>query len=197
MSELSGRFVIRVPPDLHRRLKARARERGTSLNALCVGLLDEGLAPRPGGAIPRAEGVEAGLLESIEHAWARELVGVALFGSAARGDATEASDVDLLVVFEPGTRIERSLYDRWDEIVAAGGRPDDRRVAPQFVALPASPADAGGIWLEVSREGIVLADRERRLSRFLIALRDLIADGAFSRKTAHGHPYWVREEKRR
>jgi predicted nucleotidyltransferase len=137
------------------------------------------------------------LLDAVERSWAGELVGVALFGSAARGDATAASDVDLLVVLEPGTRIERSLYDRWDEIVTSGGRRDDRRVSPQFVALPASASDAGGIWLEVAREGIVLGDRDRRLARFLIGLRDLVAEGAVSRKTVHGHPYWVREGRRR
>jgi predicted nucleotidyltransferase len=168
-----------------------------SLNALCVRLLDEGLAPEAGSPVRRTAGVEPGLLDAVERSWAGELVGVALFGSAARGDATAASDVDLLVVLEPGTRIERSLYDRWDEIVTSGGRRDDRRVSPQFVALPASARDAGGIWLEVAREGIVLGDRDRRLARFLIELRDLVAEGAFSRKIAHGHPYWVREGRPR
>jgi hypothetical protein len=70
-------------------------------------------------------------------------------------------------------------------------------VSPQFVALPPTPKDAGGIWLEVAREGIVLCDRDARLARFLIALRDLVAEGGVTRRKVHGHPYWVREGRRR
>lgn len=197
MSDLSGRFVLRVPPELHRRLRDRARSEGKSLNALCVRVLEAGLSDDSATANRTVPGLDPGLLETVAKEWAGDLVGVALFGSAARGDATEASDVDLLVVLDTTVRIERSLYDRWDRVVRLRERPTDDRVSPQFVALPLSQEDAGGIWLEVAREGIVLLDRDGRLARFLIALRDFIATGSVSRKTVHGHPYWVREGMRR
>jgi hypothetical protein len=197
VSDCSGRFVLRVSPALHRRLRDCARGDGVSLNALCVRLLDAGLSLGSGGSARAAAGLDPGLLDAVAREWAGELVGVAFFGSAARGEATETSDIDLLVVLEPGTRIERSLYDRWDGILRSRGRPADDRVSPQFVALPPSPEDAGGIWLEVAREGIVLFDREAGLARFLIALRDLVAEGGVTRRKVHGHPYWVREGRRR
>lgn len=196
MSEHSGRFVLRVPPELHRRLRDRAMGEGFSLNALCVRLLEAGLSGRQGGSTRAAPGLDPGLLEAVAREWSGELVGIALFGSAARGDATERSDVDLLVVLERGTRIERSLYDRWDRVLRSRGSRADERVSPQFVALPASPEAAGGVWLETAREGIVLDDRDGRLARSLIALRNLVATGAVTRKKAHGHPYWVWEGRR-
>lgn len=197
MREASGRFVLRVPPELHRRLRDRALGEKLSLNSLCVRFLEASLQGEPVASARATPGLDLGLLEAVAREWSADRVGVALFGSAARGDATAASDIDLLVVLEPDARIERSLYDRWDRIVRSRGRRADDRVSPQFVALPDSPDEAGGVWLEVAREGIVLDDAGGRLARFLIALRDHIAAGAVTRKKAHGHPYWVREGRRR
>jgi antitoxin HicB len=42
----SGRWLMRVPRSLHRRLAERAREEGVSLNALATALLAEGVAHR-------------------------------------------------------------------------------------------------------------------------------------------------------
>ena len=141
----------------------------------------------PEGRRDRPRGFPPALLEKVGRKWAGELVGIALFGSTARGNDTQASDIDLLIALESGIRIERSLYDRWDRVVRLSALPAER-VVPQFVALPIPPAEAGGIWLEVARGGIVFYDREGRLARFLISLRDLSADGNVTRKTVHGHP---------
>jgi hypothetical protein len=193
MGKPSGRFVLRVPPELHRRLRSRASAEGISLNSLCVRLLETGLSGAPVATSHSTKAVDPGLLEAIGRKWYGQLVGIVLFGSAARGEAIETSDVDLLIVLESTTRIERSLYDRWDGVLRSRGRPGEDRVSPQFAALPPSPEEVGGLWLEVAREGIVLDDRDGRLAKFLISLRDFVASGAVSRRKVHGHPYWVRE----
>jgi antitoxin HicB len=53
----SGRWVMRVPRSLHRRLAERAREEGVSLNALATSLLAEGLARQanPAGSHPTSD----------------------------------------------------------------------------------------------------------------------------------------------
>lgn len=53
----------------------------------------------------------------IAHAW--------LFGSVARGEATEQSDVDVLVELEPGDRRYRRYLQAVDVLQAALGRPVD------------------------------------------------------------------------
>jgi uncharacterized protein len=45
------------------------------------------------------------LAKHREELRARGVKSLAVFGSFARGEATETSDIDLLVEFEPGTRI--------------------------------------------------------------------------------------------
>jgi hypothetical protein len=197
VASFSGRFVLRVSQDLHQRLHDRARSEGVSLNTLCVRLLDAGLSVDDRRTAKAFADLDPGLLGAIEREWSADLVGIALFGSAARGNATSMSDVDLLIVLESAVPIERSLYDRWDRVLRSRGRRSDDRLAPQFVALPRSPDDAGGIWLEVAREGIVLVDSDGRLARFLIDLRDFVAGGTVVRRAVHGHPYWVREPRRK
>jgi antitoxin HicB len=42
----SGKWILRTPKSLHRKLAERAREEGVSLNALAVAMLAEGLGQR-------------------------------------------------------------------------------------------------------------------------------------------------------
>jgi len=46
-----------------------------------------------------------------------EIVGIVLFGSAARGDFDEGSDYDLLIVFSD----KKSMWKRWDELFGIVG----------------------------------------------------------------------------
>jgi len=46
LAEYSGKFNVRLPRSLHRRLAERAEEEGVSLNQLVVALLAEGLGKR-------------------------------------------------------------------------------------------------------------------------------------------------------
>ncbi len=50
---------------------------------------------------------------------------LAVFGSAARGDATAASDVDLLYVLAPGARLGFAINRLEDELSELFGRPVD------------------------------------------------------------------------
>jgi hypothetical protein len=50
---------------------------------------------------------------------------LAMFGSFARGEGTVASDVDLLYVLEPGTRLGFAINDLEDELAALFKRPVD------------------------------------------------------------------------
>ncbi len=122
-----------------------------------------------------------------------EPIAIVLFGSEARGQATETSDVDLLVVFPEGTPITRGLYSKVEEIEprpAAG-----REINPHLVALPASPDDAGSLWFEVALEGQTLWAADDRVAQFLRAVREAIAVGRVRKSTTHGHAYWIHEER--
>lgn len=176
----SGRFVLRLPPPLHASLRDAARQAGLSLNEYCVRVL----ASAPGAAV----GPGAVVAARAATAFGDDLVGIVVHGSWARGEATAASDVDVLVVLEPTCRVTRATYATWDlEPMVFEGR----EVDVHFASLPDEAVDPGPMWLEVAIDGIVMSDRDHRIDRYLGALRRRIAAGAWTRHLAQGHPYWA------
>jgi predicted nucleotidyltransferase len=176
----AGRFLLRLPTDLHQRLRREALRRGVSLNGLCVSLLDRATQLTP------AAGDWAPWVETATSLFGADLVGVVLFGSVARGEQREGSDVDLLVVLGRAIAITRSLYRRWDE-----ARPGDERVNPHFVHLPPPGAAPSSLWIEVALDGLVLHDPRGDLAPCLSALRRALALGVVRPGMAHGQRYWV------
>lgn len=190
----SGRFLLRIDPGLHERLRALASRRGRSLNQLCADLLERGVEGSV--AVPSRCEIARGLVSSAlwEQIWklvGEKLEGLVLFGSAARGEQWRDSDVDLLVVLRAGSPLKRDLYRDWD--IASGHlEPGWPRTELHFVALPRSVASAGSLWFEVALEGVILHDPWLRVARFLISVREEIAAGRAVRKFVHGRPYWIR-----
>lgn len=168
-------LLIRAPGSLCERLKAEARQRGVSLNRHCL--------DRLGNAPGVTESAVAALVHSDLGA---DLDGVVLFGSAARGEQHDGSDTDWLLVVRAGVRVERKLYTRWDRLNL------DERIAPQFVGWPERLEMAGSLWLEAALDGILLWERERCVSSFLVRLRRWMWEGRVERKVTYGIPYWVK-----
>lgn len=182
MEGASGRFVLRVPADLHLALREAARDAGLSLNEYCRRRLSA-----PTGAPTGPEGTE----EVV--GWARDLFGdrllaVVAYGSWARGDDHRESDVDLLVVLDPRSPITRELYRRWD---ARSLVIDGHAVEPHFVHLSEAGRASTGLWAEAALDGIVLFERGLEVSRCLARVRRDVMSGRLVRRTAHGQPYWA------
>jgi len=176
----SGRFVLRIDPRLHAALRDRASEAGVSLNEICARAL----------AFP-GNGIEGPAAEVVSQAVAlvgASLLGVAAFGSWAREESGQGSDVDLLIMVDEGFGIGRDLYRRWDESpVLWDGHP----VEPHFVHLPPPGTRLSGMWAEVAVDGVVLFERGFLVSKRLVDFRQVIASGRLIRRRSHGQPYWV------
>jgi predicted nucleotidyltransferase len=178
----SARFLLRLPPLLHRALTARAAALDLSLNEYCVRKLSgpESPAVRTAAALDvrtRAAAVAG-----------TRLLGVIVHGSWARAEARRASDVDVLVVVDAGLALTRTLYRSWDDAPLAW---EGRAVDAHFLHLPTDPDRAGGVWCEAAIDGIVLSDRDGRIEDTLRRIRRAVADGRLIRKHAHGQPYWT------
>jgi predicted nucleotidyltransferase len=179
--EPSGKFVIRLPPKLHASLRKRARDTGVSLNSLCLAALKQQLGE--GGQCEEAGEIP---VRQIKDLVGGSLVGVLLFGSAARGEQRADSDIDLLVVVGPEVPLSRALYGRWDDAIG-----NDTTLSPHFVHLPRDIRKAGSIWCEAAVDGTTLYDRDGDLGRLLREMRRSMAEGRIRRKSAYGHPYWM------
>jgi len=178
----SGRFVLRIDPGLHGALREAARAAGVSLNEYCARRL-----ATPSG---RLEGWDLAS-EAVRRAAqvvGEDLLGVVAFGSWAREELHDASDIDILVVIENDVALSRDLYLNWDEapIHWLG-----HRVEPHFVRLPDPKRVLVGLWAEVSIDGIILFTRDLRLPSVLARVRRDIAAGRIVRRVMHGQPYWT------
>jgi hypothetical protein len=173
----SGRFLLRLEPVLHARLRDEAAAQRLSLNELCARRLAQ-----PGAAV----GGE--VLERAASQFGAALRAAVVFGSWARGSARSESDLDVLLVVETTRKLERALYAAWDEepVLVEG-----RRVEPHITHLPDDGIRPSGLWCEIGMEGLVLYDRDLATSRYLASVRARIARGEIERRLAHGQPYWA------
>lgn len=183
--DTSGKFVLRTGAKLHARLRTAALKSGLSLNQLCLNLLESRL--KRSQILPQGFDWLQDILSSIPKL-NLEIEGIILFGSAARGDFTEKSDIDLLIVLNKTASLSTELYRKWDEIFK------DRifnKISPQFVILPHNPKTVGSLWLEAAIDGIILYDAKDNIRKTIQNIRLFIAAGEVKRKISHGHPYWV------
>lgn len=106
-----------------------------------------------------------------------------LFGSVARGDATETSDVDVAVLFDraPESALSGAALTLEGALELHLGRSGD------LVSLNRAPGDLGH---RVLRDGVIVFDRDRpRRLRFEVDKRNILRDvrhGAHDRST---HPH--------
>lgn len=178
----SGRFLLRLPPDLHEALRRAAGESGLSLNEYCCRRL-----AAPAGNGPDREATAPAVGRACELV-GDHLLAVVVYGSWARGEAQRESDVDLLVVVDSACPITREVYRRWDSRPVAI---DGRAVDPHFVHLRDEDRSFTGLWAEAAMDGIVLFERDFVVSRYLGRVRREVTTGRLVRRTAHGQPYWA------
>lgn len=189
----SGKFVIRLDPSLHARLRTICQTTQVSLNHLCVEQIKT-LVASDANSIASVQrfGISVAELQKLLGRNGFKISSCLVFGSAVRGESTTRSDIDLLFVLSPGEHLSRDLYTQWDKKIAPFFvKRVVREVSPQFVNLPTEVDGAGSLWLEAAIEGVILWDNENSLSNFLIVLRSWIASGQARRKLSHGHPYWI------
>lgn len=177
----SGRFVLRIDPRVHAALRAAAAAAGMSLNGYCARKL-AATATNIGASSAAAA------VERAAELFGASLVAVAVFGSWARDEMSDTSDVDLLVVLDDTVSITRQLYRRWDEAPLCW---EGRRLEPHFANIVGVARHPSGLWAEVAVDGIVLFERGFQLSKRLARVRRDIAAGRLVRRVVSGQTYWV------
>jgi hypothetical protein len=106
MNRASGRFVLRIDPGLHASLRRAAEAAGTSLNEYCARKL-----AAPGLNV---SGPASVVMERAASEFGRNLVGILVFGSWARGEVRAGSDADVLVILGEAVPLRRLLYLEWE-----------------------------------------------------------------------------------
>ncbi len=125
-------------------------------------------------------------LRSVDCSFHNAILGILLYGSHARGDATSRSDIDILVVLDSSVLIQRVLYA---EIDSYSGM--DQRYSVMLSHLPEPEKRPSTLWLEVAQECVILSDQDHKIAKAITFLQGLIHEGKVLRKESHGQGYWV------
>ncbi len=196
MKGFSGKFVLRIPNELHSVLYKRSQELGVSLNSLCCKILSSStsFSTAPIDSISHSSLISSSFLQSIIEFWREKLCAILLFGSVAKAAHTPSSDVDLLLVLKNHVEPTRELYREWDVFYEKSRKEfsHTQEISPQFVQCPHNVFDAGGLWYEVAIQGVLLWQSDESVFHFLQNVREIIACGKIIRHFSHGHPYWVK-----
>lgn len=177
---------MRVPPQLHKRLSDMAKSQKLSLNQVCLYLINNGFnLPEKNALLKKLQTAT----KKINTHFGNNLLGIVLFGSKARGDSSDSSDIDLLLILDKNIPITRSLYSWWD---SSNLWQEDEQLSPHFVSLPEDLDKVSGLWLEVAVEGKILYQKNNIVDKLFLKLKELINNGSIRRYISNGHPYWVR-----
>lgn len=176
-----ARVLLRLPVDLHRTLVKAAAELDLSFNEFCVRRLR---APSDAHGLSVVRSL---VVSRARAAFGDRLLGVLVLGSWARGEAAATSDIDVLIVIDPGIRLTRDLYRAWDlDPINFEGRAIDAHFAHPSAAGTAPTA----VWCEAAVDGVLWYDRDGVIAIRLGEVRRAIAEGRVVRAFAHGQPYW-------
>jgi predicted nucleotidyltransferase len=119
------------------------------------------------------------LVEALKRNVSENLWGLVLFGSTARGEATEFSDLDILLVADglPEKFTTRTRHLR-------GLLPSELRGTVSFIAKTRAEFEAGfpSYYLDIALDGVVLYDREKYMHQKLARIRELTQAAALMRR---------------
>jgi predicted nucleotidyltransferase len=139
------------------------------------------------------------LKASLERTLGERLVSVVLFGSVARGDVTDSSDVDLLIVVKelPGSRFERmEVFDEAEKQCGNELKPICERygITVSFSPIIKDVEQAARIsplYLDIVEDGVILFDRDDFMKKVLEKLGERLRELGARRVWRGRKWYWI------
>lgn len=147
-----------------------------------------------GSSMSKRHELEKDIVLKVKERFGENLSAVALFGSLARGETGEYSDIDLLVVLR---KLPPSLVER-RRLVYRALAPIREKYHRDTTTIEMEEGDVGQVTpliLNVASDGIVLYDKEGNLTEFLDKVRKSVEEvGLIRYRTRDGKYGWKLKE---
>ncbi len=131
-----------------------------------------------GPAETEAKAIGPKIVARYREALSSELVAVALFGSCARGDDTEKSDIDVLLI---ANQLPSDLFERQQMVKEPIWGLSTRRVSVLARTVDEFSADVSPLHLDLALDAVILYDSQHFLASKLARVRELIAEAGLAR----------------
>ena len=139
------------------------------------------------------------IASSLKDTMGDSLVSVVLFGSTARGDIHENSDIDILIIAEslPPSRFERlNVFNKAEEKIRSKLRQMEREhgVYLDFSPVLKTPEEASRLvplYLDLVEDAVILYDKDDFMKRTLDRLRRRLQELGAKRIWRGKRWYWI------
>ena len=139
------------------------------------------------------------IVEALKDSLGEELVSIILYGSTARGDVSEYSDIDLLIVLEslPESRLERlKIFDEVEKRCERELRSLENEYGLKIFFSPIlKTVDEAWkitpLYLDMVEDGIILFDRDDFMKKIMDKVRARLRELGARRVWRGRRWYWV------
>jgi predicted nucleotidyltransferase len=138
-----------------------------------------------------AEEIKKAILESGESF--REIEGIGLCGSLARGDFSPKSDIDIFIVIPDGLS-EREVWLVWNKKLRGYLKAFARDITVLVYSLKSLREISSWYVLRLASEGQLIYDPNGKVETLFKKIIKAAENAGLTEEEIHGHKYWVKKD---
>lgn len=138
-----------------------------------------------------AEEIKRAILESGESF--REIEGIGLCGSLARGDFSPKSDIDIFIVIPDGLS-EREVWLVWNKKLRGYLKAFGRDITVLVHSLKSLREISSWYVLRLASEGQLIYDPKGEVETLFKKIIKAAKNAGLAEDEIHGHKYWVKKD---
>ena len=123
----------------------------------------------------------------------KEIEGIGLCGSLARGDFSSKSDIDIFIVIPEGLS-EREAWLTWNKKLREFLKDFERDITVLIYSLKSLREISSWYVLRLASEGQLIYDRDGKVETLFKKIIQVAKKAGLTEEEIHGHKYWIKKD---